>query len=91
MFMQNTGHFYLLSSSKNIPTNSFYMPSSWAVKRISSTSGGGSAGTHNANFNYALAKNSSVPGESEVLWLQNIIGGIIDIMLKSIIYSIYYM
>ena len=67
------------------------MPSSWAVKRISSISGGGSAGTHNANFNYALAKNSSVPGESEVLWLQNIIGGIIDIMLISIIYSIYYM
>ena len=51
------------------------MPSSWAVKRISSTSGGGNKGSENTKFNNALAKDSSEPGESEVLWIQPEAGG----------------
>ena len=52
------------------------MPSSWAVKRISSTSGGGNNnGVVNPKFNQALAMGSSQPGESEVLWIQPEIGG----------------
>ena len=51
------------------------MPSSWAVKRISSTSGGGNSGVLNAKFNQALAMGTTQPGESEVLWIQPEIGG----------------
>mgnify|MGYP001237469533 CR=1 FL=1 len=42
--------------------------STWALKKISSTTGGGLAGVRNENFNMALADDVSVPGESEVLW-----------------------
>ena len=51
------------------------MPSSWAVKRISSTSGGGNSGVVNAKFNQALAMGTTQPGESEVLWIQPEEGG----------------
>ena len=73
--VQDGGHFYLLSSSKNYLKNDYYMDSSWALKRISSTSGGGNKGSVNTNFNIALAKGESQPGESEVLWIQPEVGG----------------
>ena len=47
------------------------------MKRISSTSGGGNKGSENTKFNNALAKDSSEPGESEVLWIQPEAGGYI--------------
>ena len=47
------------------------------MKRISSTSGGGNKGSENTKFNNALAKDSSEPGESEVLWIQQEAGGCI--------------
>ena len=62
------------------------MASSWAVKRISSTSGGGNKGSVNANFQNALAKDESQPGESEVLWIQPENGG--SVLIRRHIYSL---
>ena len=46
-----------------------YNQGTWAVKRISSTSGGGQAGvTMSSGYRAALTRDVSVPGESEVLW-----------------------
>ena len=65
--LQDSGHFYLFSSSRYGTTQSW--KSTWAVKRISSTdTGGGTAGITNNKYNQALASDVSVPGMSEVLW-----------------------
>ena len=46
-----------------------YNQGTWAVKRISSTSGGGQAGVMmSSGYRAALTRDVSVPGESEVLW-----------------------
>ena len=62
------------------------MDSSWAVKRISSTSGGGNKGSVNTNFDNALAKDESQPGESEVLWIQPEVGGsVVSLVIPRVI------
>ena len=62
--LQDSGHFYLFSSSRKGSGQS-----TWAVKRISSTSGGGQAGVSmSSGYYHALSKDVSIPGESEVLW-----------------------
>ena len=66
--IQDNRHFYLLSSSRNDGISSWGYPSSWNVKRISSTDP--NSGTPNMVPANALGSDVSVPGYSEVLWVE---------------------
>ena len=77
MFQDNK-HFYLLSSSRKGGYNWWGWPSSWALKRISSTpdyiadSISYTNGLLTTIFNQALASELSVPEVSEVLWKEDL-------------------
>ena len=58
----------MLSASGASRKNDWNWGCTWALKKISTTTGGGLAGVLNKEFNQALADDESVPGESEVLW-----------------------
>ena len=59
MTVQDNGHFYLLSSSRKGGHSDWRHPASWNVKRIDNQAGTG-----------ALGGDISVPGYSEVLWVE---------------------
>ena len=60
----------MLSSTRKGGYNWWGWPSSWALKRISSTTA--DANAYSVNYNRALGSEISVPGESEVLWKENL-------------------
>lgn len=59
MTVQDNGHFYLLSSSRKGGHSDWRHPASWNIKRIDNQAGTG-----------ALGGDISVPGYSEVLWVE---------------------
>ena len=63
----------MLSSSRKGAFNQWGWPSSWALKRISSTSPSNSGAAY-PKFNEALGSEWTVPGQSEVLWKENLNG-----------------
>ena len=63
-------HFYLLSSTRKGGYNWWGWPSSWALKRISSTFT--STLEYSRALEQALGGEISVPGHSEVLWKENL-------------------